>query len=477
MKRLIILLFALAVTCRAVAFDFSAVCPTGQTLYYSITDEVARKVMLTFPGSSIDSAYKNFDMPVGSLTIPENVTYDGTVYVVDAIDACSFAKCNNLSGTLVIPPTITAIGKSAFLHCGHIEELHFKATDCASAFSAFEGCRFRTIVFDGMVATVPEAAFANNTFLKTVKVNRALRRIGKRAFYNCPNLESVEGENNIQIVEDYAFYDCRSLRDISIRNAVSIGCMAFANTKIEALKLNGRECVLKEMAFLNCKNLKAIVLDTCQYTMGQYSFYYCNGIETISCPAVVPPEIPENVFSSHEAELLVPCQSVEEYRNAPGWRLFQDIRPMVAYTMEVSSSNVYAGYVEGPENPLCYGEEVTIAAFPYENYSFVEWNDGDTVNPRNVTIQSDTAFVACFQLVLDTSDIYFQNEPVIISAHGNCLRVIGTQRQFISVYTASGQCVFSSSCKIDCVCLTLPKNGVYLVKVGDEVCKKIVINN
>lgn len=476
MRKFLIFFLALIVSVRAMAFDFSAICSTGQTLYFSITDETDRKVKLTFPGPSIDSAYKNFDMPAGSLSIPSNVSYNGITYLIDAIDACAFAKCNNLTGTLEIPSTITFIGNSAFLHCGHVEELHFKAANCASAFSAFEGCRFETIVLDGVVTNIPEAIFANNTYLKLVKVNRNLRQIGKRAFYNCPNLESVVGENNIQIVGDYAFYDCRSLREISLRNVESFGCMSFANTKIEALKLCGKDCDFKEMAFMNCKNLKSVVLDTCFYSMSQFSFYFCDEIETISCLAIVPPEMTENAFSNYEAELLVPCQSVEEYRNALGWRQFQNIRPLVAYNMEVSSSNVYAGYVRGPENPLCFGHEATIEAFPYEHYSFVEWNDGDTINPRNVTIQSDTVFVANFQLILDTSDLYSQKEPVVVSVNGNCVRVIAEQKHFINVYRVTGQCVFSSSCEIDSVCVTLLQNGVYLVKVGDSLCKKIVIN-
>ena len=47
----------------------------------------------------------------------------------------------------------------------------------------------------------------------------------------------------------------------------------------------------------------------------------------------------------------------------------------------------------------------TISAIPFEGYRFEGWNDGDTANPRQVFVVSDTAFTANFQTVEDTVGI------------------------------------------------------------------------
>ena len=47
----------------------------------------------------------------------------------------------------------------------------------------------------------------------------------------------------------------------------------------------------------------------------------------------------------------------------------------------------------------------TLRAMPLAGYRFVAWNDGDTLNPRNVFVVSDTAFAALFEWVDDSVGI------------------------------------------------------------------------
>ena len=59
MKKFFLTLF-LAAFCgmsSAFAYDFSAVCPTGQTLYYNITDASAHEVELAHPTNSQGDFY------------------------------------------------------------------------------------------------------------------------------------------------------------------------------------------------------------------------------------------------------------------------------------------------------------------------------------------------------------------------------------------------------------------------------------
>ena len=64
-------------------------------------------------------------------------------------------------------------------------------------------------------------------------------------------------------------------------------------------------------------------------------------------------------------------------------------------TVTVTSNNESWGSVSGggsyPDSSL-----VALTAEPSEGYHFIAWNDGDTVNPRQVLVVSDTAFSALF---------------------------------------------------------------------------------
>ena len=50
-------------------------------------------------------------------------------------------------------------------------------------------------------------------------------------------------------------------------------------------------------------------------------------------------------------------------------------------------------------------EVAIITATPNEGYEFTAWNDGNTENPRTVTITSDTAFMAIFTEAVSTPTI------------------------------------------------------------------------
>ena len=43
------------------------------------------------------------------------------------------------------------------------------------------------------------------------------------------------------------------------------------------------------------------------------------------------------------------------------------------------------------------GTEITITAIPNEGYHFVTWNDGNTDNPRTITITEDATYIASFE--------------------------------------------------------------------------------
>ena len=108
------LLVVVALFCTLVpqvwAYDFSAVAPSGQTLYYEIDGSNVTVVpqISSFP-------YYNTS-PTGALTIPSSVTYNGTTYSVTSIGSGAFCDCSRLT-SVTIPNSVTSIGSYAFYYC------------------------------------------------------------------------------------------------------------------------------------------------------------------------------------------------------------------------------------------------------------------------------------------------------------------------------------------------------------------------
>ena len=102
-KLLIILLIVIGIANCALAYDFSAVCSSGQTLYYTITsNEEPYTVQIVSENSS--SPYYTTN-PTGNLVFPESVEYNGITYSVTSIGDYAFSGCSGLS-TVTIPTSI-----------------------------------------------------------------------------------------------------------------------------------------------------------------------------------------------------------------------------------------------------------------------------------------------------------------------------------------------------------------------------------
>jgi hypothetical protein len=66
------------------------------------------------------------------------------------------------------------------------------------------------------------------------------------------------------------------------------------------------------------------------------------------------------------------------------------------YRASISSDNASMGNVAG-SGDYAKNSMVTIGAIAHQGYRFVQWNDGNTQNPRTFTLTSDTTFTAIFE--------------------------------------------------------------------------------
>ena len=83
------------------------------------------------------------------------------------------------------------------------------------------------------------------------------------------------------------------------------------------------------------------------------------------------------------------------------------------YTITTSSSPVLGGSVSGggtyPEN-----SEITLTATPSTDYEFSQWSDGNTSNPRTITVSGDQTYTAIFTELNTTKyNITTSSSPVL----------------------------------------------------------------
>ncbi len=107
-------------------YDFSAVAPTGQTLYYKILEDhffISFPSNVTFPAVGVVAPntyyWGDFDAPTGDLTIPCTVTYNNTTYYVVKILENAFGDCSGLTSA-TIPFSVSRIESFAFKNCSSL---------------------------------------------------------------------------------------------------------------------------------------------------------------------------------------------------------------------------------------------------------------------------------------------------------------------------------------------------------------------
>ena len=146
-----LLLIMLMMPKEAEAYDFSAVSPSGHTLYYTVSSECS---CLTVYGGSSSYMY-------GDLIIPDSVSYYNCTAPVTKIANNAFKNCSGLT-SVTIGSCVTSIGNYAFQNCSGLTSVIFNADSCISASTVsspiFDGCsRLTSITFGNNVKRIPSS--------------------------------------------------------------------------------------------------------------------------------------------------------------------------------------------------------------------------------------------------------------------------------------------------------------------------------
>lgn len=395
------------------AYDFSVVVPSGQTLYFNITSNSTYEVEVTYPGSSSSDPYSGYTKPTGYLDIPATITHNGNTYSVTSIDAHAFYGCIGLN-VVIIPNSVTSIKNYAFSGCTGLASITIPNSVTSMGLSTFNSCSGLTsVVIPNSVTEIGYGAFGECSNLISVTIGNSVTKIGAYAFMSCSSLTSITIPNSVTTIEKSAFSFCTNLTTL---NFDAVNCNDFNEDKnpfnrcpISTINIGDSVQRIPGYFAYNKDSLLSVTIPNSVMSIGNYAFSDCNSLTEVISLATLPPPLGTGAFDS-TVIAKVPCGSLSYYTSAAcNWpQYFASIEEM-CITITVISADENTGTVSG-SGDYGYGSTVTIEAIPNAGYQFLQWNDGNTDNPRTITVTENATYTATFELIIGIESVDILDE-------------------------------------------------------------------
>ena len=346
-------------------------------IYYNITSETNKTVEVTYKGES----YSTIIEYSGDIVVPENVSYNDTLYSVVSIGNHAFYNCGDMTSiaipnsvtsigksafyncsslvSITIPNLVTSIGESAFRHCSGLTSIEFNAENCAAVSNyVFDGCKaLSSVIFGDKVKNIPNYVFYGCSSLTNVTIPNSVASIGGSAFMECSGLTSIVIPNSVTSIGVRAFEDCTSLVSVeyNAENCTTMGSLTYhvfeGCTALSSVVIGDKVKNIPDYAFYKCSGLTSVTIGNSVESIGAYAFYDCSGLTSLVFPSTVasigkyafrgctgltsitsknttPPVCGSYAFKSVDINipLIVPQESVSLYKTAYVWKDFLNIQ-------------------------------------------------------------------------------------------------------------------------------------------------------
>lgn len=322
---------------------------------------------------------------------------------------------------------ITSIGNGAFSECDSLISINIPNSVASIGYSTFEGCNnLKSVSLPSGLTVIPFNMFAWCTQLDSISLPSQLTSIGDNAFAYCNSLKSIFIPISVTDIGGYSFWNVRHIEyhgtatgapwEALSMNGVKDGDFVYSDsskTKLlmyigsgESVSIPATVDTIGEMAFYQCYKLKSVILPSSLQYVGSGAFEHCDSLRLITSLANTAPSLASTAFDTTQTNIsvVVPCGSFSSY--VATWTCFSNLHENGTYNLNVSSSDSTLGTVEMPTIPTCSNPTAIIQAIPTCGYYFQYWSDGNTDNPRTITLTQDSSIIAYFGMITDTIIIH-----------------------------------------------------------------------
>ena len=141
------------------------------------------------------------------------------------------------------------------------------------------------------------------------------------------------------------------------------------------------------------------------------------------------------------------------------------------FAVTVSSNDEAMGTVSGG-GEYHKGATITLVAEANEGYRFVKWSDGNTDNPRTITVNENITLTAEFTKIGTAVDTPDESSVTVIAGNGT-ITVYGADGETVTVYNVHGTCVFHGTGN-ESTEIQVHTAGIYIVWVKGVTVKVVV---